>query len=102
MQKIERKQSKGAIILWQKTYLEMKKEATKMANLTNGQKVWASSSVPTAADLNNIEGNLKNHTHPTADLTDILPLSKGGTGATTAAAARNNLGLGNTTGKKTI
>lgn len=31
-------------------------------------------------------------------LTSALPISSGGTGATTAAAARNNLGLGSTTG----
>ena len=30
--------------------------------------------------------------------TEARPISKGGTGATTAAGARNNLGLGNTTG----
>lgn len=57
-----------------------------MANLTNGQKVWQNNSVPTATDFNNIEGNLKKHTHPTADLSDVLQVSNGGTGATTAAA----------------
>ena len=33
------------------------------------------------------------HTHSTSDLTDTLPISKGGTNATTAAAALTNLGI---------
>jgi len=33
-----------------------------------------------------------------SDITGTLPLSKGGTGQTSAAAVRNALGLGNTTG----
>lgn len=37
------------------------------------------------------------HTHTASDLPTI-PISKGGTGATTVAAARNALGLGNTSG----
>lgn len=40
-----------------------------------------------------------NHTHQAGDIGGgVLPISKGGTGQTTAAAARNALGLGNTTG----
>lgn len=34
------------------------------------------------------------HTHTVDDLSGTLPLSKGGTGATTTASARTNLGLG--------
>ena len=33
------------------------------------------------------------HTHSVSDLTDTLPVSKGGTGATTAASALTNLGI---------
>ena len=33
------------------------------------------------------------HTHSTSDLTDTLPVSKGGTGASSAAAARAALGI---------
>ena len=39
------------------------------------------------------------HTHSAGDITSgTLPIVRGGTGATTAAATRNALGLGNTTG----
>ena len=39
------------------------------------------------------------HTHNASAINaGTLPLNRGGTGATTAAATRNNLGLGNTTG----
>ena len=40
-----------------------------------------------------------NHTHTMTDIGNgVVPISQGGTGATTVAAARNALGLGNTTG----
>ncbi|MCI8414920.1 MAG: hypothetical protein HFF00_04745 [Ruminiclostridium sp.] len=35
------------------------------------------------------------------DITGTIPVSKGGTGATTAEEARNNLGIGNAAGKRT-
>ena len=41
---------------------------------------------------------ISTHTHTAEDLTSAIPISKGGTGATTVAAARNALGLGNTNG----
>lgn len=47
----------------------------------------------------NIGAAPASHNHSAANITSgTLPITRGGTGATTAAAARNNLGLGNTTG----
>lgn len=47
----------------------------------------------------NIGAAPTSHNHSAANITSgTLPITRGGTGATTAAAARNNLGLGNTTG----
>lgn len=39
-----------------------------------------------------------NHTHSITSMSGTLSIAKGGTGATSASAARNALGLGNTTG----
>lgn len=39
------------------------------------------------------------HTHSAGDVVDgVIPVEHGGTGGSTVAAARNNLGLGNTSG----
>lgn len=47
----------------------------------------------------NIGAAPASHNHSAANITSgTLPITRGGTGATTAAAARNKLGLGNTTG----
>ena len=48
------------------------------------------------SDLGTLAG--KDSISLTSDVTGALPIANGGTGATTAAAARNALGLGNTTG----
>lgn len=49
-------------------------------------------------DLEETTKNLNNHNHALPNLTGVLPVSKGGTGATSVAAARKALGLGNTSG----
>ena len=46
----------------------------------------------------NIGAAASSHTHAATALTSAVPVSLGGTGQTTAAAARNAFGLGNTTG----
>lgn len=60
-----------------------------------------------AQTFNDLEGRIESglgekantvHTHAPTDLTAAVPIDKGGTGATTVAAARNALGLGNTNG----
>lgn len=50
----------------------------------------------TWANIKTLLGNLfalKTHKHEVADVNGTLPISKGGTGATTASAARTNLGI---------
>lgn len=60
-----------------------------------------------ATNLNNLETRIEAglnekadgiHTHGIADVSGIVPVIQGGTGQTTLAAARNAMGLGNTTG----
>lgn len=50
--------------------------------------------VITANIVGNVTGNLTGTASEAAALTTVLPISGGGTGATTAAAARSSLGLG--------
>lgn len=57
---------------------------------------WSPSSIPTAGDFNRIENNIAELNSSKESKISVLPVSKGGTGASTVAAARNALGLGNT------
>lgn len=72
-------------------------ETTQFATSTQGDK--ADSAVQSVkinggSELN-INGNVNLPAYPTATtITGTIPISKGGTGATTAEAARTNLGLG--------
>lgn len=55
---------------------------------------WGASSVPTEEDFNRIENNIKDLRSSKEPVISVLPIEKGGTGATTEEAARTNLGLG--------
>ena len=66
--------------------------------ITKRSEEWKSSSVPTANDFNRIEKNIETLDNTKEPVINKLPISRGGTGATTASGARNNLGLGNTDG----
>lgn len=51
---------------------------------------------PSAAELwnkvNELDSEMNNHTHDSSDIKDAIPVSKGGTGASTVADAITNLG----------
>lgn len=63
---------------------------------TVNSKPLSSNITLTAEDVGAAEAQ---HTHPTTDITGTMPISKGGTGATTAAGALANLGAA---GKSTL
>ena len=59
---------------------------------------WVSSDAPDAAAFNRIEKNISELQNSKRNESSIVPVSNGGTGASTVAAARRNLGLGETSG----
>ena len=52
---------------------------------------WAKAATKPTYTANEVGAATKSHTHAPTDLTAVVPVSKGGTGATTAKAARYNL-----------
>lgn len=59
---------------------------------------WVSSDAPDAAAFNRIEKNISELQNSKRNESSIVPVSNGGTGSSTVAAARRNLGLGETSG----
>lgn len=54
---------------------------------------WQPSSVPTAEAFNRIENNILDLQNNKRDKNSTIPVTNGGTGATNAETARNNLGI---------